>query len=54
MIDTEATERFMAAPWLAEVDRDTKRAILARWSKRGPRAAQLCSRRVSPTIISRS
>ncbi len=28
MIDTEATERFMAAPWLAEVDRDTKRAIL--------------------------
>src|SRR5438445_7557843 len=28
MIDAEATERFMAAPWLAEVDRDTKRAIL--------------------------
>jgi CRP/FNR family cyclic AMP-dependent transcriptional regulator len=27
MIDAEATERFMAAPWLAEVDRDTKRAI---------------------------
>jgi CRP-like cAMP-binding protein len=27
MIDAEATERFMAAPWLAEVDRETKRAI---------------------------
>jgi CRP/FNR family transcriptional regulator, cyclic AMP receptor protein len=27
MIDGEATERFMAAPWLAEVDRDTKKAI---------------------------
>ena len=30
MIDTEATERFMAAPWLAEVDRDTKRSDLER------------------------
>jgi len=29
MLDTEATERFMAAPWLAEVDGDTKRAILS-------------------------
>src|SRR6516164_450864 len=28
MIDAQATERFMAAPWLAEVDRDTKTAIL--------------------------
>ena len=28
MIDNEATERFMAAPWLAEVDSDTKRTIL--------------------------
>jgi CRP-like cAMP-binding protein len=28
MIHAEATERFMAAPWLAEVDRDTKKAIL--------------------------
>jgi CRP/FNR family transcriptional regulator, cyclic AMP receptor protein len=27
MIDAEATERFMAAPWLADVDRETKRAI---------------------------
>src|SRR5260370_16398243 len=27
MIDAEATEWFMAAPWLAEVDRDTKKAI---------------------------
>jgi CRP/FNR family cyclic AMP-dependent transcriptional regulator len=27
MIDVEATEKFMAAPWLAEVDPDTKRAI---------------------------
>jgi CRP/FNR family cyclic AMP-dependent transcriptional regulator len=28
MIDTEAAERFMSAPWLAEADRDIKRAIL--------------------------
>ncbi len=28
MIDDQATERFMSAPWLAEVDPDTKRAIL--------------------------
>jgi CRP-like cAMP-binding protein len=28
MIDAQATERFMAAPWLTEVDRDTKKAIL--------------------------
>ena len=28
MIDTEAAERFMAAPWLGEIDPDTKRAIL--------------------------
>ena len=28
MIDAEATERFMAAPWLGEVDPDGKRAIL--------------------------
>src|SRR4051812_26549298 len=28
MIDTLAAERFMAAPWLADTDRDTKRAIL--------------------------
>jgi CRP/FNR family transcriptional regulator, cyclic AMP receptor protein len=27
MIDAKATERFMAAPWLAEVDSDIKRAI---------------------------
>ena len=27
MIDAEATEKFMAAPWLAEVDPETKRAI---------------------------
>jgi CRP/FNR family cyclic AMP-dependent transcriptional regulator len=27
MIDAKATERFMAAPWLAEVDPDIKRAI---------------------------
>jgi CRP/FNR family transcriptional regulator, cyclic AMP receptor protein len=27
MIDAKAAERFMAAPWLAEVDPDTKRAI---------------------------
>jgi CRP-like cAMP-binding protein len=28
MIDAQATERFMDAPWLAEVDRETKKAIL--------------------------
>jgi CRP-like cAMP-binding protein len=28
MIDALATERFMSAPWLAEVDVDTKKAIL--------------------------
>ena len=28
MIDTQASERFMAAPWLGEIDPDTKRAIL--------------------------
>jgi CRP-like cAMP-binding protein len=28
MIDVQVTERFMAAPWLPEVDRDTKKAIL--------------------------
>ena len=27
MIDAEATKRFMAAPWLSEVDSETKRAI---------------------------
>jgi CRP/FNR family cyclic AMP-dependent transcriptional regulator len=27
MIDVEATRRFMAAPWLSEVDSDTKAAI---------------------------
>src|SRR5262249_28020451 len=29
MIDPEATERFMAAPWLGELAPDEKRAILA-------------------------
>jgi CRP-like cAMP-binding protein len=28
MIDSEASERFMAAPWLEEIDRETKIAIL--------------------------
>ncbi len=28
MIDIEAAERFMNAPWLAEADRDVKRAVL--------------------------
>ncbi len=28
MINPEATERFMAAPWLGEVDPEEKRAIL--------------------------
>jgi CRP-like cAMP-binding protein len=44
MIDAEATERFMAAPWLAEVDRDTKRAILgALVEARAPSGAILLS-----------
>ena len=29
MIDTQAGERFMAAPWLGEIDPETKRAILS-------------------------
>jgi CRP/FNR family transcriptional regulator, cyclic AMP receptor protein len=29
MIEPEATKRFMAAPWLGEVDPDSKKAILA-------------------------
>jgi CRP-like cAMP-binding protein len=29
MLDTQTTERFMAAPWLAEIDPDTKRKILS-------------------------
>jgi CRP/FNR family transcriptional regulator, cyclic AMP receptor protein len=28
MIDSEAAKRFMAAPWLEEIDRETKTAIL--------------------------
>ena len=28
MIDVQATERFMSAPWLAEIDPETKKAIL--------------------------
>jgi CRP-like cAMP-binding protein len=42
MIDTEAAERFMAAPWLAEVASDTKRAILnALVETRAPNGASL-------------
>ena len=42
MIDDQATERFMAAPWLAEVDRDTKKAILkALVEARAPAGATL-------------
>ena len=42
MIDAEATERFMAAPWLAEVDPETKRAILgALVEARAPTGATL-------------
>ena len=37
MIDAEATERFMAAPWLAEVDPETKRAISSALVERGRR-----------------
>ena len=42
MIDTEAAERFMAAPWLGEIDPDTKRAILnALVEARAPNGATL-------------
>src|SRR4051794_24350369 len=42
MIDAEAAERFMAAPWLAEVDPDTKRALLnALVEARAPAGATL-------------
>jgi CRP/FNR family cyclic AMP-dependent transcriptional regulator len=42
MIDIEATKRFMAAPWLAEVDQDTKRAICGALSEaRAPTGATL-------------
>jgi CRP/FNR family cyclic AMP-dependent transcriptional regulator len=29
MIDTQASERFMAAPWLGEIDQESKRAIFS-------------------------
>jgi hypothetical protein len=51
MIDPEATERFMAAPWLGELAPDEKRASSPLWSKRGPRLAPCCSDRISPTTI---
>jgi CRP-like cAMP-binding protein len=42
MIDAQAAERFMAAPWLAEADTDTKRAILnALVEARAPAGATL-------------
>ncbi len=42
MIDAEATQRFMAAPWLGEVDPDGKRAILdALVEARAPAGATL-------------
>jgi CRP/FNR family transcriptional regulator, cyclic AMP receptor protein len=42
MIDAEATKRFMAAPWLAEVDPQTKKAILgALVEARAPTGATL-------------
>jgi CRP-like cAMP-binding protein len=42
MIDAEATERFMAAPWLADVDIASKRAILgALGEARAPAGATL-------------
>lgn len=46
MIDVKATERFMAAPWLAEADRDVKRAILnALVEARAPTGAVLLAQR---------
>ena len=42
MIDAEATKRFMAAPWLAEIDSQTKKAILgALVEARAPTGATL-------------
>jgi CRP/FNR family transcriptional regulator, cyclic AMP receptor protein len=42
MIDTKATERFMAAPWLGDVDPETKRAISeALVEARAPKGATL-------------
>lgn len=42
MIDPEATQRFMAAPWLGEVDAESKRAILdALVEARAPRGVIL-------------
>ena len=42
MIDAEATRRFMAAPWLGEVDPETKRAIIgALVEARAPAGATL-------------
>ena len=42
MIDAEATERFMAAPWLADVDPDAKKAIFeALVEARAPAGATL-------------
>src|SRR5262245_61743823 len=42
LIDARASERFMAAPWLAEVPRETKRAILgALVEARAPAGATL-------------
>jgi CRP/FNR family cyclic AMP-dependent transcriptional regulator len=42
MIDTQASERFMAAPWLGEIDAETKRSILnALVEARAPSGATL-------------
>jgi CRP-like cAMP-binding protein len=45
MIDVQASERFMVAPWLSEVDPDIKRAILrALVEARAPAGAVLLAR----------
>ena len=35
MIDIQASEQFMAAPWLGEIDTESKRAILTALVERG-------------------
>ncbi len=54
MIDVEATERFMSAPWLPELDPETKMAILGALVEARRRPEPPCWSRISPTITCRS
>ena len=49
MIDAEATERFMSAPWLGEVDPESKMAILGALVEARAPAGPPCWSRTSPT-----